>query len=163
MNTKQILGLPGAQQNGFGTLKKTYRHMTYKRFCTSFFNFLTILWLTDTFSILWLTDTFYITSCDLQTHFPFCDLQTHLDNVKSGATAKYLWLNRFCTVDPMEDKYVTRTYLEKKIILKTMIKWTIATITSPTVRVTWDAFFSETQRCLAYYWFDNQKFYIFEP
>ena len=40
-----------------------------------------ILWPTDTFSILWPTNTF--------------------KNWKAGATAKYLWIIRLCTVDPV--------------------------------------------------------------
>ena len=74
---------------------------------------MTILWLTDTFTIFWLTYTFYIVFCDLQTHFLFCDLQTLLENGKAGATAKYLWVIRLYTVDPVGAKHITRTNLEK--------------------------------------------------
>ena len=89
--------------------------------------YMTILWLTDTFSILWLTDpfsilgltdTFCIVFYDLKTYlilFLFFDLQTHLENWKSGATAKYLWVIRLLTVDPVWAKYIIRTKLEKNL------------------------------------------------
>ena len=78
---------------------------------------MTILWLTDTFSIIWLTDTFYLVFIDPQTHLLFCDFQTLLENVKAGATAKYLWAIRLYTVDPVGAKPINRSSLEKNIIL----------------------------------------------
>ena len=53
------------------------------------------------YSILWLRDIFSI-----------FDLQTLLGNGKSVATAKYLWVIRFYTVDPVGAKHITRTNLE---------------------------------------------------
>ena len=95
---------------------------------------MTILWLTDTFSIIWLTDTFYQVFIDPQTHLLFCDFQTLLENVKAGATAKYLWAIRLYTVDPVGAKHITKINFEK-IFLEMILKWTIVTILWPTDRL----------------------------
>ena len=82
----------------------TYRHifnlLTYRNLCIVFCDLQT-----------------HFLFCDLQTHFLFCDLQTLLDNWKSGATVKYLWVIRLCTVDPVWAEYTPRPNLEKKSFL----------------------------------------------
>ena len=126
--------------------------------------YMTILWLTDTFTILWPTDTFYIVFCYLQTHFLLCDLHTLLTNGKAGATAKHLWDIWLYTVDPVGAKHLTKIDFEK-IFLLMIINWLLGLfcdLQTGCVRVTWDAYFSETQRRLAYCGRAKQKFNIFE-